>query len=87
LDASINNAGTTDSLTGTYNLATYDAATEDLRLDFRFKNHGQVDNGANKVWIRGSDMGNWVEAYDLYANQKDVDAGYKLSSSIEVRMF
>jgi len=84
LDASINNAGTTDSLTGTYNLATYDAATEDLRLDFRFKNHGQVDNGANKVWIRGSDMGNWVEAYDLYANQKDVDAGYKLSSSIEV---
>lgn len=84
LDASINNAGTTDSLTGTYNLDTYDATMEDLRLDFRFKNHGQVDNGANKVWVRGSDMDDWVQAYDLYANQNAADAGYKLSSSIEI---
>ncbi|MCB0741881.1 MAG: hypothetical protein KDB92_12735, partial [Chitinophagaceae bacterium] len=60
LDASILNTGTIDSLTGTYNLATYDAATEDVRLDFRFKNHGQENNAANKVWIRGSDQDNWI---------------------------
>ena len=84
LDASILNTGTIDSLTGTYNLATYDAATEDVRLDFRFKNHGQENNAANKVWIRGSDQDNWIAVYDLFANQPDADGQYKLSTSIEL---
>ncbi len=84
LDALMYNSGTTDSLTGTYNLATYNAATDDIRLDFRYKNHGQGNDAPNKVWVRGSDMGSWVQAYDLYANQNPVDGTYKLSSSIKV---
>ena len=35
--------------------ATFDAATDDIRLDFRYKNHGPGNNAANKVWIRGDD--------------------------------
>lgn len=84
LDASILNSGTTDSLTGTYNLAAYNAIPDDLRLDFRFKNHGQISNPANSVWIRGSDTDNWIQVYDLFANQPSVDGSYKLSASIEL---
>ncbi|HEX7903320.1 MAG TPA: S8 family serine peptidase [Chitinophagaceae bacterium] len=84
LDASITNAGTIDSLTGTFNLATFNAATDDIRLDFAYKNHGQVSNPANKVWVRGNDNSNWVVAYDLYANQNAVDASFKKTPSIEL---
>ena len=84
LDASMHNSGTTDSLTGIFNLATFNSATDDIRLDFRYKNHGQLSNPANKVWVRGKDDKNWIEAYDLYANQNEVDGTYKLTSSIEI---
>ncbi|MEO6610932.1 MAG: S8 family serine peptidase [Chitinophagaceae bacterium] len=84
LDARMVNSGTTDSLTGTYNLATYNAVSEDIRLDFRYKNHGQGSNPANKVWIRGKDDQVWIEAYDLYANQNEVDGSYKKTLSIEL---
>jgi Subtilase family/Secretion system C-terminal sorting domain len=77
-------AGNTDSLTGTFNLAAFNATTDDIRLDFRYKNHGQLNNAANKVWIRGSDQTNWIQMYDLYANQNDADGTYKLSTSIEL---
>jgi hypothetical protein len=87
LDSRLFNNGNTDSLTGTYNLATYNAAVNDLRLDFRFKNHGQSFNAANKVWIRGNDQQNWIEVYDLAANQNPVDGTFKLSSSIELSDF
>lgn len=76
--------GNVDSLTGTFNLATFNPATDDIRLDFRFKNHGQKSNAANRVWIRGSDTDNWIEVYDLYANQLPADGSYKLSGSIEL---
>src|SRR5690606_36345773 len=39
--------GNVDSLTGTFNLATFNTATDDIRLDFRYKNHGQKINAAN----------------------------------------
>jgi hypothetical protein len=84
LDSKLFNSGTTDSLTGTFNLATYNASVNDLRLDFRFKNHGQNTNAANKVWIRGNDQQIWIDVYDLAANQNPVDGTYKLSSSIEL---
>lgn len=74
----------TDSLTGTFNLGTFNAATDDIRLDFQYKNHGQQSSPANKVWIRGSDADNWIEAYDLYSNQNDVDATFKQTGSIEL---
>ncbi|HRE38059.1 MAG TPA: S8 family serine peptidase [Chitinophagaceae bacterium] len=87
LDSKMYNSGTVDSLTGTFNLASYIAASNDLRLDFRYKNHGQVSNAANKVWIRGNDQQNWIEVFDLAANQNPVDGTYKLSSSIELSDF
>ncbi len=77
-------AGNTDSLTGTFNLATFTTASDDIRLDFRFKNHGQLSDPANKVWIRGSETDNWIPVYDLFVNQNDPDGSYKLSSSIEL---
>lgn len=76
--------GNVDSLTGTFNLATFNTATDDIRLDFRYKNHGQKSNAANKVWIRGAESDNWIEVYDLFANQNPADGSYKLSGSIEV---
>jgi hypothetical protein len=78
------NAGVTDSLTGTFNLTGLDASADDIRLDFRYKNHNQAPNVANRVWVRGSDTQPWVSAFDLYANQNDPDGTYKLSSSIEL---
>ena len=58
----------TDSLLMTYNLGNYTSGQQ-LRLDFYYKNHGNDNNPNNKVWIRGSDAGAWVLAYDLVINQ------------------
>jgi hypothetical protein len=77
-------AGNTDSLTGTFNMTGMDINTQDIRLDFRYKNHGQQPAAGNKVWIRGSDSGAWIEAYDLAANQNEADGSFKLSASIEL---
>ncbi|HWR33130.1 MAG TPA: hypothetical protein VN451_06385, partial [Chitinophagaceae bacterium] len=76
--------GNTDSLTGTFNLATFSTATDDVRIDFRYKNHGQLSNAANQVWIRGSENDSWIQVYDLFVNQNNNDGSYKLSASIEV---
>jgi Subtilase family/Secretion system C-terminal sorting domain len=77
-------AGNTDSLTGTFNLGTF-GLTDEIRLDFRYKNHGQKTNAANKVWIRGGDADiNWIPMYDLFANQSNADGSYKLSGSLEL---
>jgi hypothetical protein len=84
LDADrFNGGGTVDSLTGTFNLASHNANTDDIRLDFRFKNHGQGGHAANHVWIRGDDQKTWIDVYDLAANQND-PGSYKKSSSIEI---
>jgi hypothetical protein len=76
--------GNVDSLTGTFNLSTFNIATDDIRLDFRYKNHGQASNAANAVWIRGSEADPWIKVYDLYANQLSSRSGYKLAGSIEL---
>ena len=76
-------AGNVDSLTGTFNLGTF-GSTDEIRLDFRYKNHGQNTNAANNVWIRGSDGGTWIPVYDLFANQNNADCSYKLSGSLEL---
>ncbi len=76
--------GNVDSLTGTFNLATINPVTEDIRFDFRYKNHDQKSNPANRVWIRGSENRNWIEVYNLEANQNNPDGSYKLSGSIEL---
>ena len=76
--------GNVDSLTATFNLNTFNTATDDIRLDFRYKNHDQKTNQANKVWIRGSDVDSWIQVYDMFANQNSAGGSYKLSGSIEL---
>ncbi len=76
-------AGNTDSLTGTFNLGTF-TTTDEIRLDFRYKNHNQKTNPANKLWIRGSDADTWIPMYDLFANQAPADGSYKLSESLQL---
>lgn len=78
------NGGNVDSLTATFNLASFHPASDDLRLDFRYKNHGQEAHPANSVWIRGSESDDWIRMYDLYANQHEPDGSYKLSESMEL---
>lgn len=75
--------GNTNYLYGTYNLINYNVNTNDLRLDFRYNNHGQVSHANNKVWIRGNDTQPWIEVYDLDNNQNDPGT-YKKSESIEL---
>jgi hypothetical protein len=64
---------TTDTLIGTYNLSSYDTAAHQLRLDFYYKDHGQEDHPNNKVWIRGSDLDPWIEAFlpGVYTDNQD----------------
>ncbi|MCG2617857.1 S8 family serine peptidase [Terrimonas sp. NA20] len=75
---------TVDSLTATFNLSAYNITTDDIRLDFQYKHHGQLPDTSNKVWIRGSDTSPWVLAYDLYANQQTAGV-FRRSASIELR--
>jgi hypothetical protein len=61
-------SSTKDSAFLSYNLQQYSNSNQ-LRFDFNYKNHGQAANPGNKIWIRGSESNNWIEAYDLVANQ------------------
>lgn len=78
-----NGSGTIDLLLGTFNLAAYNTATDDIRLDFQYKHHGQAPHPANNVWVRGDDTKSWINVYDLYANQGDAGI-FNKSSSIEL---
>jgi hypothetical protein len=77
------NAGNTNYLYATFNLSSYNAASNDVRLDFQFMQHGQLPHASNKVWVRGSDTQPWIEAYNLSQNQ-DVPGEYKRTVSIEL---
>jgi len=83
LDSYILNAGTSDSLKGTFNLSPHFNTPDDIRLDFMYKNHGQEPGNANKVWIRGDDQKPWIEVYDLYDSELD-PGKFKKSGSIEL---
>jgi hypothetical protein len=72
--------GNTNFLYGTFSLGTYNAATNDIRLDFHFKNHGQNPNLNNRVWIRGNDTQAWIQIYDL-DNNADEAGVYKIELS------
>nr|WP_295929158.1 S8 family serine peptidase [uncultured Dyadobacter sp.] len=76
--------GNTNYLVGTYNLGAYDMNSDDVRLIFSYKNHGQKTNVNNRVWIRGKDTDAWIEIYDLFANQNLTGQGYKTIPGIEV---
>ncbi len=62
---------TSDSLIFSLNLMLY--SSDQLRLEFAYKNHGQDNLPGNKVWIRASESSPWVQAYDLYANQAGIN--------------
>jgi hypothetical protein len=64
------NSANADSAVLNYNLSLF--ASDQIRFDFYYKNHGQADANGNKIWIRGSENNNWVQAYDLFASQADI---------------
>ncbi|MDQ6478483.1 S8 family serine peptidase [Dyadobacter sp. LHD-138] len=76
--------GNTNYLIATYNLSAFNAASDDIRMNFRYKNHGQASNANNKVWIRGKDTDEWIEVYNLFTNQSAIGTPYKLSADIEL---
>jgi len=76
--------GNTNFLYGTFNLSNYNL-TNDIRLYFRYKNHGQNIHPDNKVWIRGNYNDPWISIYDLAAEQNRPNQSYKLSKSLELR--
>ncbi|HEY0039596.1 MAG TPA: S8 family serine peptidase, partial [Flavisolibacter sp.] len=87
LDADRNyGPGNTSYLLGTFNLGNYNTASNDLRLDFQYLNHGQLPNAANRVWLRGSDTQPWIEAYKL-DSADHLEGTYLKSGSIEVSNF
>ncbi|GAC1708834.1 MAG: hypothetical protein NVS9B7_26240 [Flavisolibacter sp.] len=76
-------AGTTNYLTGTYNLSFYSANSADVRVDFQYNNHGQNASSKNRVWIRGNDSQPWIQAFDLDSNENNPGI-YKKTRSIEI---
>ncbi len=84
-----------NSVTGTINLSSY-TATQGLRFDFNFKNHGQLKQPGTGVWMRGSDTQPWVLVYNLSNNQGNLgevkrvsininELGQTVSSSFQIR--
>ncbi len=69
LDASIySDNNHRNELTGTYNLATYNASTDEIRYEFDYTLHGySPDQDSNALYIRGDDAKPWskVYAYDI----------------------
>ncbi|UAY51789.1 S8 family serine peptidase [Ferruginibacter albus] len=58
---------TTSTAFASYNLSAFSGTQ--LRYDFYYRSQGMADSPNNRIWIRGSENDNWVEAYNLYANQ------------------
>ncbi|HLO37905.1 MAG TPA: S8 family serine peptidase [Lacibacter sp.] len=84
-----------NSVTGTINLNSY-IASQGLRFDFNFKNHGQLKQPGTGVWMRGSDTQPWVLVYNLSSNQGNLgevkrvsininELGQTVSSSFQVK--
>ncbi len=85
----VNNTNLDNSkLTGTFNLANYNAATDEVRLDFMYKQHGSYQEdaavGKNIVTVKGTENTAAVNAYSLYATQPAVAGQWQRSQSIEL---
>lgn len=64
LDASVTGVGSLNEFIGTLNLSNYDVATDEIRLEFKYKVHGiPRDRDSNYVLIRGNDNDNWQRFY------------------------
>lgn len=80
IDDFIYNSYNTNYLTGTYNLSGYKVVNDEIRLSFRYKNHGQNLDVDNSVYVRGSDKDQWIFAYNLFNNQNPASGEYKFVS-------
>lgn len=69
LDASIHSLNNhRNTLTGTYNLANYNANNEEVRYEFDYVLHGYTpDDDSNAVYVRGDDTKPWIRlmSYDV----------------------
>ena len=87
-----------NQLVGTYNFSNVPQG-EDLRLDFQFKNQGQLNLPSGILWIRGNDDSPWIKAYELtndrnllgivrngWVNVKEIllASGQSLSTSFQI---
>jgi hypothetical protein len=63
----------TNTLTSTYNLSQLSSAAG-LRLDFLYKNQGQLKLPNTTIWVRGKDTSNWVLVKTIEQSQKKLDA-------------
>ncbi len=75
-----------NQLIGTFNLSDYQAANHEIRLSFHFLHHGETQGAhpQNKVWIRGNDTQDWLELYDLGANQTPLGGNWQKVSGLPV---
>jgi hypothetical protein len=64
MDALYNLPAVQNYLAGTFNLAAYDTASTEARVEFDYRLHGKLDNAnGNEVWVRGSDAQPWISIY------------------------
>lgn len=63
----------TNTLTSTYNLSQLNSAAG-LRLDFLYKNQGQLKLPNTTIWVRGKDTSGWILAKTIEQSQKKLDA-------------
>jgi hypothetical protein len=63
----------TNTLTSTYNLSQLSSAAG-LRLDFLYKNQGQLKLPNTTIWVRGKDTSSWLLAKTIEQSQKKLDA-------------
>jgi hypothetical protein len=75
--------GNINYLYGTFNLRHYNTTANDLRFDFLYRQHGQITNAANRVWIRGSDTQPWIQVYNLDSAGAEIGL-YRRTRSIEL---
>lgn len=67
-----------NQLIATINLSNY-IATTNLRLDFRYKNHGQLKQPPAGVWARGNESLPWVQIYDFSNNDDEPGSTRQIS--------
>lgn len=65
LDANQTLSGNTNYFTGTFNLANYNAAVDEIRMQFDYVLHGKPkSNIDNQVWVHGYDNQSWGVLYN-----------------------
>jgi hypothetical protein len=61
MDLSQNDTNNQNYLSGTFNLAAYDTANTEARMELDYKFHGQPKfEEGNQIWARGNDTAPWI---------------------------